>query len=183
MAYKNKIITNAKTGQVIQYINSSSDTSGEMLEMEATYPPFSREPPSHYHPSQEEFFTVLSGELTVRIDHHIQKYQPGSLIHILPGKTHSMWNNSNKPAVVNWKVYPALDTEYFLETATGLANDDRTDDDGVPPLLQLFYLLKTYNKSFRLAKPSLVVQRILFTIASPLFILAGYKKRMRKYLN
>ena len=68
MAFKNKTITNSKTGQDIKFIPTGNDTNGQLVEMEATYNSQSKEPTSHYHPLQAEDFTILSGQLTVWID-------------------------------------------------------------------------------------------------------------------
>lgn len=47
MAYKNKTIRNP---------------------VKATYSAMPTEPASHYHPYQDEFFTIISGEMTIRLD-------------------------------------------------------------------------------------------------------------------
>ena len=66
MAYKGKIISNVKTKQTLEFITTSKDSNGQLLEMISTYEPYSKEPRAHYHPVQDEHFTVLQGELTVR---------------------------------------------------------------------------------------------------------------------
>ena len=40
-------------------------TNGAYVEVEATYPPQSNKPPVHHHPLQTEYFTVLTGAMTV----------------------------------------------------------------------------------------------------------------------
>jgi quercetin dioxygenase-like cupin family protein len=42
------------------------ENTPEMLEVEANYGSASREPPKHYHPSQDEHFEVLEGSIRVR---------------------------------------------------------------------------------------------------------------------
>ena len=37
MAFKNKQISNPKTGQDIKFLQTAKDTNGKLLEMEATY--------------------------------------------------------------------------------------------------------------------------------------------------
>lgn len=61
MAFKNKIIRNAKTGQEIRFLLTGKDTQGKLLEMEATYAEHSEEPVGHYLPFQTEAFTIISG--------------------------------------------------------------------------------------------------------------------------
>ena len=73
MAYSGKEISNSKTGQAIRFIQTAKDTQGQLLEMESSWKPFSKEPAPHFHPRQDETFTVISGELTVRINDEIKK--------------------------------------------------------------------------------------------------------------
>ncbi len=76
MAFKNKEIFNPITKQDNKFLQTSRDTDGQLLEMESTYNSFSKEPAAHYHPYQVEDFTVLTGELTVRIDGRLKVLKP-----------------------------------------------------------------------------------------------------------
>jgi len=183
MSINNKEIANRVTGQVIKFIQTANDTNGELLEMESLYPLFSKEPPVHYHPHQEEYFKVLKGELTVRIGNEARVYRSGSTIQIKPGVKHSMWNEGLMDALVNWKVYPAMDTEHFLTTLTQLANTGKTNDAGVPPLPILVFLLKKYNQTFRLAKIPMGILSLMFILFNPLFKAHDYKKKFNQPLR
>ncbi|MFC5410349.1 cupin domain-containing protein [Larkinella bovis] len=183
MAYTNKIISNAKTGQVIRFIQTADDTGGELLEMEATFRARSQEPAEHYHPHQVEEFQVLSGRLAVRIAGRVQIFRMGDRFHIPRNAVHSMWNPTDQPTVVNWRVSPAMDTEYLLETTTGLANDGKTDASGIPSVLQLSLLIKRFSRVFRLTKPGPAVQKVLFSLLTPVALLFGYKATYSKYLD
>lgn len=183
MAIAGKHIWNTKTKQQIKFLKTSKDTNGQLLEMISVYQPSSSEPPLHYHPQQEEYFEVLKGELTIRLGNEIKKLLEGERIHIAKGQVHSMWNGANEETEVNWKVMPALDSEYFLETLTGLANDNKTNENGVPSILQVSLTANKYNKVFRLAKPSFIVQKIVFTLITPFSYLLGHRPDYDKYLN
>src|SRR3954463_3375401 len=121
MAYKNKLISNPKTGQSIQFLKTAKETGGTLLEMETTYESRSKEPPAHYHPLQDEDFMVKQGVLNIRINGKLIVLQAGDSLHIQRKVVHSMWNESDQKAVVNWKVQPALETEYFFENMMGMA--------------------------------------------------------------
>ncbi|MCO6479203.1 MAG: cupin domain-containing protein [Phaeodactylibacter sp.] len=183
MAYKSKIIRNSKTRQDIKFLQTGKETGGQLLEMEATFNEHSKEPAAHYHPYQEEDFTVLSGELTVRIDGQMKILRQGDTLHIPRNKVHAMWNNSDKKTIVSWKVQPAMDTDHLLETATGLANDGRTNEDGMPGILQVALMANKYAGVFRLAMPPFVIQKILFIVLSPIAYLFGYRPTYKKYLD
>lgn len=183
MAFKNKQISNPKTGQDIKFLQTAKDTDGKLLEMEATYNSHSKEPAAHYHPSQVEDFTVLSGQLTVRMDEHLKVLKQGDTLHIPINKVHSMWNDTDEKTIVNWKVQPAMDTDNLLETATGLAIDGKTNNDGMPNILQVALMANKYSDVFRLASPPFAVQKILFIILTPFSYLFGYRPTYKKYLD
>ena len=175
MAYKNKVIRNPVTGQSIRFLQTSCDTEGQLLEMESTFAPHSVEPLLHYHPKQHETFTVLEGSLQVRMNGEIRVLMEGATLEIPANTPHSMWNSSCVKTVVNWKVEPALSTEYFLETGMGLAVQGKVNKKGVPCLLQAVLLSEKYKHVFRLAKGPYVVQRAIFKILSPMAKWRGYK--------
>lgn len=183
MAFKNKIIQNSKTRQDIKFLQTAKDTGGQLLEIETTYNANSKEPVAHYHPHQIEDFTVISGELMVRMDGQLRVLKPGDTLHIPKNKVHAMWNNTDGQTVVNWKIQPALHTEQFLETATGLANDGKTNQKGMPNILQVALLANQFADEFRLAKPPFGIQKALFFILTPLAYLLGFRPTYKKYLD
>jgi quercetin dioxygenase-like cupin family protein len=183
MAYKGKTIKNNKTGQQITFLQTSDDTGGELLEMESLFQPHSTEPVPHYHPLQQEYFTVLEGEISVRTNGQLLILKAGDKLHVQTNQVHSMWNHSDKQARVNWKVIPASDTEYFLENGIGIANQKNTNSRGMPGLLQVALLASRFSHVYRVPKPSYTLQRILFTILSPFSYLAGYRPCYKKYVD
>jgi quercetin dioxygenase-like cupin family protein len=183
MAYKNKILSNPKTGQDIRFIQTSKDTKGVLLEMESIYPSRSKEPIPHYHPFQKEDFEVLIGELTVRIEGELKVLKQGDTLHIPVNTVHSIWNNSQSKTVINWKVRPALTTEYLLETAFGLVNEGKTNEEGAPNMLQGLLLANKFSDVYRLSKPPYAVMRILFILLAPFAYLLGYRPTYKKYID
>lgn len=183
MAYRGKMIANHITGQSIEFLTTAGDSNGQLLEMITTYRPYSAEPAAHYHPAQHETFTVMQGELTVKIDGTVHVLTPGDTLEVPQRTIHSMWNNSPATTVVRWKVEPALHTEYFLETAMGLAADGNTGANGMPGLLQVAALARKHNKEFRLAKPPYIVQQVVFSILAPVARLLGKQPAYNKYID
>jgi len=94
-----------------------------------------------------------------------------------------MWNNSNDESTINWKVAPALTTEYFLETFAGLAVDGKTDQKGTPKFLQIVLIANKYANVFRLSKPAYIIQRIIFSMLTPFAYIAGYKPAYQQYFS
>ena len=182
MAYKGKQVFNPQTGQHIRFLKTAKHTSGQLLEMETTYDAFSKEPLTHYHPKQEEDFMVLTGELTVKFNGTLRVLKTGGKLHIPPGTHHAMWNSSPQKTIVNWQVRPALNTEYLLETANGLAAAGKIDA-AKPNLLQTAILLNKFGEVFRLSKPPAAIQKILFCMLTPFAWLAGYRAVYREYID
>ena len=182
MAFKNKIIFNPIVGQNIRFLQTSRDTDGKLLEMEASYRAYSREPPPHYHPHQDEVFMIMKGQMTVRLEGKILLLNEGDTLHIPANAIHSMWNNTASPAVVNWKIQPALNTEYFLETAVGLAAD-KERRKRFNSLLQRSLIANKYSNVFRLSRPSFVAQKIIFILLIPVGWLLGYRGSYKKYFD
>lgn len=183
MAFKNKLIRNDVTGQEIRFLQTTADTKGQLLEMESTFQPYSKEPAVHYHPHQAEDFEVLAGELTIHIHGQQNVLKVGDKLHIPRNVVHAMWNASDHKTVVNWQVRPAMNTEHLLETASGLASDGKVNKNGMPPLLQTALMVNRFSEVFRIAKPPFIVQRILFTILTPFAYLAGYRPTYKQYLD
>ncbi len=168
MAIKNKRIINAKTGQSYTFLQTAKDTGGRLLEMESGFEPHSPEPPLHYHPDQFEDFTILEGELTVRINGSLKILKTGDRLHVQANTPHAMWNNSELKTTVNWKVQPALNTEQLFETFAGLAIDNKTKSNGMPAFFQVVLTANKFSNTFRMVSPYYWVQKILFGLLTPL---------------
>lgn len=183
MAFPGKKISNPYTGQSILFLQTAAETAGALLEMETIYTPHSKEPVAHFHPSQEELFTVISGSLTVKLGDDTITLTPGQQLHVPKNTVHAMWNNSPKTTIVNWKTMPALQTEYFLENAMGLASDGKINSNGMPSLLQVALMANRYSAEFRLSKPSPLLQQLIFGLLRPFALMAGYKASYREYID
>ena len=176
MAKSGDVLTNPN-GELLRFVQTAADTNGELLQMEVTYVPESDQPPEHYHPYQEESFTVLAGEFVVGIDGEEHTFAAGDSFVVPAGANHWMKNVSDEEGKLSWQVRPALDTESFFETMWTLANSDEIDENGVPELLQVAVTLREFSREYRLTKPSYGVQRVVFGALAPIARLRGYKAR------
>lgn len=183
MAFRGKYIVNTKTGQGIRFLQTATDTGGALLEMESTFNPHSTEPVAHYHQYQQEDFTVLSGEIKVRMEGQVRTFREGDKFHIPPGRVHSMWNDSDSVASVNWQVRPAMNTEYLLETGIGLANAGKVGANGMPGILQVAAMANHFHRVYRAAKPPYPIQRTAFFLLKPLAMMLGYKPMYPEYID
>lgn len=183
MAFTGKRISNPVNGQAIQFLTTAKDSKGVVLEMVSTWQPASKPPSRHFHPIQDERFRVLEGELTVELNGKKQTLREGDSVHIPANTVHGMWNESAKPTVVHWSVFPALQTEYFLETSMGLAADGKVGKKGMPDILQVALLARKYRQEFRLPQPAFLLQQCLFLLLTPFALLSGKKAVYPHYLD
>ena len=183
MAFRGKKISNPVNKQTIEFVTTSKESEGRLLEMIASWEPHSIKPLEHYHPYQQEQFSVLDGEMSLMLNGKTYVLQKGDSFEIPPKTVHAMWNHSDKIAVMNWKVSPALQTEYFLETGMGLATDGKTGKNGMPGMLQTILLAQKYHREFRLHHPTYIFQQIVFAILKPFALLSGKKAVYLKYID
>jgi quercetin dioxygenase-like cupin family protein len=87
----------------------------EQLVMEAAYDGNGQMPPEHFHPSQEERFTVLEGRMRAIVDGEEVVHEQGTTFDVPAGTRHQMAAEGG-PARVRWEVRPALRTADFFET-------------------------------------------------------------------
>lgn len=172
----NQSLCNRITGQRIRFLTAFT-APHDWLEMEAIWPPASKEPPLHYHPYQEEIFEILEGELSIRLPGGVRVYPKGAVIRIAPGTPHSMWNAGVSEVSVNWKVWPALETAGLLYNLYGRVNDGLPSHQKKLSLPVIIYLLIKYDRCLRLAKPPVWVIYFLYYLFQPFYLVMNYRKR------
>ena len=143
--------------------------------MEAIYRPTSSPPPAHFHPKQEETFTVVSGSLRFVVEGQEQIVSSGSRVVIPQRVIHAAGNTTLEETRVIWQVRPALRTQQFFELVYGLAAAGKTNSRGVPNLLQAALIARHYHDEFVLASPPQLVQTCIFGILAPIARLLGYR--------
>lgn len=166
------VIYNKAINQEIRFVKTAAETGGSLLEMESVYRGPSGKPFEHYHPAQDETFTVQEGELTVLIRGEQITLKSGDRIDIPRNTVHAMWNAFAGNTRVTWEVKPALQTAEFLDSVFKASEKSAK---GVPPPLQMVLLLRHYSGEFRLSKISFGVQKLLFSVLAPIARMVGHR--------
>ena len=109
-------ITNARTGQVMIFLQTSAQTGGQLLEIECYSPPSSEREPEHIHPIQENNFKIISGSCAFSVNGEEKTISEGQTISIPPGTKHHFWNPGNNVTHYIQEFRPALNIEEFFET-------------------------------------------------------------------
>lgn len=167
------MIESRALGEQLTFVHTGEDTGGEELEMIACYAS-SRSwngVPYHLHPSQDEYFEVLEGVMTVEIAGVRCGYGVGERFDVPRGTEHVMRNLGNAPARVRWRVRPAQQTQQFFETTFGLADQGKLYHP-----LQFAVVARAYADVFRLTRLPVAVRLLV-----PLLALIGQMLGYRAY--
>ncbi len=182
MARAGEKIYNPVQGDWIVFGRTARDSGGVLMSGELVVAP-SGGNPLHVHPLQEEHFEVLSGTFGVQIGDGRRSLGEGEEATVPPGTPHRWFNEDDQhEARVSVELRPALNSETFFETLYGLARDGKTDENGVPNLLQQAVTLNGINRGeIYLASPPVPVQKALLATLAPLGRLLGYKDHYPRY--
>jgi len=162
-------VENVKTRELARLRVSPDETGGERLTSDLWLRPGAAVLGEHVHDSIDERFTVIAGELAVRIDGVESSAGPGEAVEVPAGTGHDWWNASGDVvhARVDVEATPgsgpmAARFLEMIEVAFGLANSGHTNEEGRPGPLWLAAFAMDYRDVLRLSKPPLWVQRALF---------------------
>lgn len=142
--------------QTLTVRKSSTETGGELLEVESTWSSGGDLPTTHCHPSQDEHFEVVAGKLRVLVDGMERVLTPGDVLDVPRGTVHAM-AAADGAAKAIWQTRPALDTEAFF---AGLDAAQRRGGS----LLDLAPVVRAHAAEVRFTKPPRFVQRPLFAV-------------------
>jgi quercetin dioxygenase-like cupin family protein len=182
MARAGERLYNPVQGDWIVFEKTSRDTGGKLLSAELVVSPRGGNQ-LHVHPLQEERFKAISGTLGVQVNDEYRSLPEGEEALIPPGIPHRWWNEADQEeAHVLVELRPALNTEIFFESLYGLARDGKTDEKGVPNLLQRAVAFAGVNKGeIYLASPPVPVQKVFLAALAPVGRMLGYRDHYPKY--
>jgi quercetin dioxygenase-like cupin family protein len=129
----------------------------------------------HRHPALVERFTVLEGELTVKLAGETTVLREGRRAVVDPGVWHDWWNASDRhDARVRVEVTPGERFAHMIETVFGLARLGHTNSKGMPHPLQLALLAQEFKDVIEFRSPPPAVQGPLFAALTPVARWRGY---------
>src|SRR5262245_13285205 len=129
----------------------------------------------HRHPAIVERFTVLEGELTLKLDGQTSVVREGESAVVEAGTWHDWWNASERDARARVEVTPGERFAHMIETFYGLARLGHTDAKGMPHLLQLALSAREFSDVIVFRSPPLAIQRALFGALAPIARWRGYR--------
>lgn len=129
----------------------------------------------HLHPGLVERFTVLEGELTVRLDGATRVLPEGETAEVHPGQWHDWWNASDRDIRVLVEVQPGERFLHMIETLFGLAQMGHVNAKGMPDLLQMVMVGREFSDTIQFRSPPPSIQKALFALLAPLAHALGYR--------
>ena len=173
-------VTNSVTGDSFKLIHSVAD-GFDSVKIQFTLPPKAKGAPLHYHLNFVETFEVISGNLEMcfgGVNKEIVK--PGELITVSKGILHSFSNPHREAVTFVSEASPAVEFEKFIRAMYGLANDGKTNRDGMPKnFLHLALILDFADLYFPVVPGSLqkLVRKTLAVFAQK----TGAENSLQKY--
>jgi quercetin dioxygenase-like cupin family protein len=181
LARRGEVLESPINGQRAVFRETAQDTGGKLLRLDFFVTPGGFLGNEHLHPKQEERIEVLSGALRCRLSRRERTLGRGDVVAVPLGTPHTLWNEGTEDAHALVEYRPALRTEVLIETLFGLGRDGKTDEEGSPGLLQGAVMLEEYEEEYRLARPSLPVQKAFVALLAPIGRLLGYRGSYPRY--
>jgi quercetin dioxygenase-like cupin family protein len=125
--------------------------------------------PAHFHPRQEERWSVLEGTVRFRLgdDERVIGPEDGE-IPVPPGTVHGLASASDREAKLRTLVIPALRLQSFLEESAAAGREGLFTARGLPRGLRgarwAARFLKRYRDETVFVSPPQFVQRALFAL-------------------
>ncbi|HVV19168.1 MAG TPA: cupin domain-containing protein [Pseudonocardiaceae bacterium] len=139
-----RTIHNPISGERI-VILTDPDDGQQTLVWELVLDPGGRVPASHAHPRQEERFTVLAGELRMRVGRQRIRAEAGATVSVPPGTVHSFANPGPDATRVLVHTRPALGMRTLLEVAAAMAGAQHAEGRRLPRLLDLVLFMREFQ--------------------------------------
>jgi mannose-6-phosphate isomerase-like protein (cupin superfamily) len=162
-------------GDRLVFRRTAADTNGDVLEYDVFFRPGGLGAQEHVHPSQEERHEVVSGELGMVVGGRNRVLRAGDVEVVPPGTPHSLRRLNDDEIHMRVEIRPALRQEQFIETLFGLDRDGKTNEKGLPGLLQLAVIGTEFSEEGRGTRPPLAVQKVLLPPLAALGRLRGLR--------
>ncbi len=177
----NKTVRNPAIGHRITFLQTGTQTNGELLQiMYAVETPETKPTiPLHIHLQCEERFEAVQGQLGVILDGEQRLLSVGEQVLIPPGTPHTFWNAGEGELRFITDVRPPGQLQTYWETVFGLAEEGKVGKNGMPNLLQLAVvapLADSYAPNVPISLTNLAM-----TVLGGIGRLLGYKESYPQY--
>lgn len=175
MAYIGQTFENIKTGELIEFLETSAETNGAYTRFRVTLKKGGGFKVQHFHAEADENFVVLQGTLSYHLGGKLHELKAGDSITLNRMIPHSHFNDHDEDLIMIQTISPSFDIDDFLDTLFDLAVHNKLDKNGQPPFLQVMLWINEMKSKTYLASLPRFVQDFLATILSPVSKGLGYK--------
>ena len=135
----------------------------------------------HVHPLAEERFVVTSGCLKVVVRGVVQTIMPGEQASVPAGEPHHFVNGWDGDTTFTVEFRPAQQHLLFFANFARLTAEhpEWFSDKGEPRFLLIAASLNEFRDHLYLARPPVVLQKLVFAAVAPLSRLFGYRAEVR----
>jgi mannose-6-phosphate isomerase-like protein (cupin superfamily) len=175
MAFKGQIFENTKTGEVVEFIETSSETNGNYTRFKVCLRQGGGFKVKHFHANADEHFHVLKGTLSYYFEGKIHELKVGESITLKKMESHSHFNAHQEDLVMIQTISPSLDIDDFLHTLFEMAVNNKLDKNGQPPFLQVMLWINEMKSKTYLSTVPKFVQDTLASLLGPIAKRLGYR--------
>jgi mannose-6-phosphate isomerase-like protein (cupin superfamily) len=152
---------------------SASDSDGKRIEFEITMASGAQGPPKHFHPRQDESWSVIEGELALFVEDGWRTLGAGESLSIPPNTIHTFRNRSSGDVRFRDIHEPALDFQEYIEALHRQAVAGRMTSRMTPStLIHGAMVLRQHRTTQLSASPA---QRMAETVLSGVGRALGYR--------
>lgn len=167
-------IENRVIGERLVFRETSRENGGRRVLFDTFVEPGGFVAAAHVHPFQVEQFEVVSGRLGMQLARESLEFGPGGEVVVLNGTPHRFWNAGEDELHFRVNISPALQFESLLSTMFALAEDGKTNGQGMPNPLRLAVIAQAHFDTVRLPSPPVFVQRLGLAVGAAIGRLLGY---------
>jgi mannose-6-phosphate isomerase-like protein (cupin superfamily) len=157
---------------------------GDGIWVELILAPHAPGPPAHVHTRFAETFVVVQGDLSLLVGDQVKVIHAGEEFTVPPGTPHRPFNPTGNEVVVRGPLTAkyALPRDFVLFLSQMYGFMDESPAHTKPPsiLLQMSIFAPRYDSW--LAKPPLVIQRVLYALVRPIARSLGYRSYYARYV-
>jgi quercetin dioxygenase-like cupin family protein len=175
MSKAGDVFDNPVTGEFGYVRVGTDETNGELIVSDLRLRPGGGAIGPHIHPQADERFTAVTGKLGYLLGDQKLILEAGESMDIPRGTVHDFWNAGEDEARVVVEIRPGARMELMIRTMFALAMEGKTNDKGMPGLLQMALISREFDDVLQVMNPPLAVQRVLFALLTPLARLLGYQ--------
>jgi quercetin dioxygenase-like cupin family protein len=153
MARAGDELANPVSGERIVFLQTATDTGGDLLEMDDFWTQPGHRTPEHVHPQMQERWEILAGRVCFCIGGVERTVGPGEAIVAEPGVAHTARKLGPEPVHLRIQMRPALRWELFVEQMFTLAREALDDAPETPSGNAMVDLLREFPREIATFRP------------------------------